>query len=218
MTNREEIIIDASSLSGTMQDPKLSNFYNNLEARILWLDTDVDEDVFELEKYIVMWNIEDFLIPVEQRLPIRLMFFSPGGDLDVNNAMIDAITLSKTPVYGYNMGVAYSAACYIYMACHKRFAMPNSKFLIHAGSCELGGDYNNISSFMLEYNGTMRALKQFVVEHSSITQDLVDEKFVGDWYVSAKDAHEEYGFVDHIITSLDDIAIGIAACQKQATE
>lgn len=134
----EEINIAIPSNIENMQlpSPELLTYYQNLENRTLWLDSDVDENWLEFSRKIIEWNREDKETVPEKRNPIKLMFFSYGGSLDVNNALIDTIKLSKTPVYGINIGQACSAGCFIYLACHKRLAFPNATFLIHQG----GGD------------------------------------------------------------------------------
>ena len=178
---------------------------SDTEHRVLWLDSEVSLKTMTCVKNIMDWNRQDIELPVEERQPIRIMFFSYGGELDVNNSIIDAIQLSKTPVYGYNMGVAYSAACYIFMACHKRYAAPSSKFLLHGGSCELAGTYNDMSSYIEDYNSSIAEIKKFVKKRSTISDEELEDRFRGEWFVSAADAMEKYGFVDKIITSFDEV-------------
>ena len=60
--------------------------------------------LLNLVHYILKWNKEDEGKPIEERQPIKLMFFSPGGDLDINYTIIDVIHLSKTPIIGINIG------------------------------------------------------------------------------------------------------------------
>ena len=121
-----DIAIPQSIENLQLPDSSLITFYKNLEKRILWLDSAVDDYFLEYGKYILQWNQEDIGIPAEDRLPIRLLFFSPGGSLDINNAMIDIIKMSKTKVIGINMGIAQSAGAFIYLACHERYTIPIS--------------------------------------------------------------------------------------------
>lgn len=192
-------------LNSNLPDPALVNFYHNIEDRILWLDCDVDDVFLEYGKFIIQFNREDKGIPAEQRKPIKLLFFSHGGDLDINNAMIDVIKASVTPVYGYNMGIAESAGCFIFMSCHKRYAMPNSSFLIHKGSGMFGGSHDEVVAQVLEYQRKIDELSKYILDHSTIPAETLDELLSTEWFVTAKEAHEEYGFVDAIITSLDEV-------------
>jgi len=197
------IAIPSSLENMQLPSPELIAFYKNLENRTLWLEGEVNDYFLEYGRYIIQWNREDKGIPVNERQPIKLMFFSPGGDLDVNNAIIDLIEMSKTPVYGYNMGVAQSAGCFMYMACHKRFAMPNATFLLHQGSSALQGNYNEVVATVIEYQRQVEKLEEFVKKHSGIDEETLAENIGTEWFVTAQDAFELYHFVDEIITDID---------------
>lgn len=184
--------------------PELLNYYKNLEHRILWLDADVDDFFLEFGKYIVMWNQEDAGKPAEERVPIKLFFFSPGGSLHINNAMIDIIKTSKTKVIGVNMGMAYSAGCFIYLACHERLAMPNATYLIHKGGAEFHGTYDEIASQMEEYSRQIADLEAYVMENTKITQEILDDKFGTEWYITATEA-VELGMCDKIVDDIDQL-------------
>lgn len=201
-----EIYIPDSVENLQLPDPELVTFYRNLENRVIWLDSEVDEYSLEYGRLIIDWNREDKGKPVEDRKPIKLMVMSPGGALDINNALIDIIKLSKTPVYSYNIGTADSAACFIFMACHKRFALPKSTFLLHKGSTSnMSGTYDQVASAMDEYERLIGELASFILKHSKITPEVLAQNLGGEWYVTAKQAHEDYGFVDEIVTDIDDL-------------
>lgn len=199
-----EILIPENIENLQLPAPELITFYKNLENRILWLDSEVDDLYLEYGRYIIQFNREDMGIPIEDRKPIKLMFMSPGGSLSINNAMIDLIKMSKTPIYGYNMGTADSAACFMFMACHKRFAMPSASFLLHKGSTSnMSGTYDQVAAEMDEYERLIGELANFILQHSSISEETLANNLGGEWYVTAKRAHEEFGFVDKIVNDID---------------
>ncbi len=173
-----------------------------MENRILWLDTEVDNWFLEFGKYIIMWNMEDHGKPLNERKPIRLLFFSPGGSIEINNAMIDIIRTSKTKIIGINMGMAHSAGCFIYLACHERYAMPNSVFLLHQCSGMFCGTYNEIVSQVAEYVREIDNLKSHITNNTSINEKTVDKNISTEWYVTATEALE-YGICHKIIDDLD---------------
>ena len=91
-----------------LPNPEVYEFYDGIRNRMLYLDNDVESElILEMQKYIISWNREDKDIPIEQRKPIKIMIFSPGGDIISMYNLIDIILLSKTPVYTYNIGMAY---------------------------------------------------------------------------------------------------------------
>jgi len=193
---------DVENLS--LPSPELITYYRNLEKRIIWLDTDVDDYCLEMSRLIMLWNAEDKGKAAEDREPIKFMICSYGGDLDINNSIVDLIQTSKTPVYGYNMGYACSSGCFIYMACHKRFSMPNAYFLIHKGSGGFSGTYDQVSAEMEEYERKIGVLAQFILKHTSIDVETLEQNLGGEWYLSADDALK-YGVCDAIISDIDEV-------------
>lgn len=187
-----------------LADPSLALFYNNLEQRIIWLDQEVDENCLDILRNILRWNQEDKDIMPKDRKPIRLFFFSPGGDLEVNNALIDTITLSKTPVWGINVGRCYSAAAFIFLACHERYCLASSQFLLHQGSGAFSGTYQEILPQVMAYQEQIEKLAEFVAERSTYDMDEIAANITSDWYISA-DEGVEHGIYTKKIESIDDL-------------
>lgn len=195
------IIIPKAIENCQLPDPELRNYYVDLEHRTFWLDEEVTLYLLELIKYIVRWNAEDAATPVEARQPIRIYFFSPGGDLDINYALIDAIKLSKTPVIGINIGQCASAAAYIFLSCHKRYMLPHAYFILHQGSGTLSGTFEQICAQMEDYQQQVEELASFVLEHTTYSEEAVAEKIVGEWYIR-KDEALQNGVVHGVITDI----------------
>lgn len=187
-----------------LPDPSLLNYYKNLKNRTIWLETEIDESCLEIIKDIINFNIEDAGCPVEERKPIYIMVHSPGGNLSETNSIIDAIKASKTPVYSVNIGCAHSGACFISMACHKRFAMKNSTYLIHHGEGQFSGTFEQVVCQLNEYQRQIECLEGFIHENTKIPNDVFEERINTEWFVTAQEALE-YGICDKIIDSLDDI-------------
>lgn len=189
-----------------LPDPELLTYYKNIDNRVIWLDTGVDDMWLEYEKQIIEWNREDVGLSVEERKPIKLMFFSYGGQIDINYSFIDLIQKSKTPIWGVNMGQACSAACFIFIACHKRFAMPRSSYLIHQGGVEGGfsGTYEQVVAAIMEYQRQIEELGQYLLQYTNITEEMLNEKFDSEWYLTAEEAIK-LGVADKIVDDIDDI-------------
>lgn len=187
-----------------LPDPAAVLHTNNLKERILWIDDDIDSYSIEYIKWIISWNSEDIGKRDNERKPIKLLFFCYGGDLDLNNALIDTIRLSKTPIIGINVGQADSAGCFIYLACHKRYAFPNAQFLIHKGSGSFSGSYEIVVSQIINYQNSINKLGKYIINMTNIPQEEFDKHFDTEWYISAQEAIE-YGIADKIIDSLDEI-------------
>lgn len=205
-TNFLDITIPQSAETMQLPDPTLLQFYKNFENRILWIDEEISTMTLEYAKMIMQWNFEDKLnnVPVDERKPIKILFFSPGGDLDVNNCLIDTIALSKTKIVGINVGLAASSGCFIYLSCHEKLMFPTAQFLLHKGSAQFTGDYANVVSAIMNYQDQIDKLGEFVLSHTKIPEDLFNENFSTDWYLTADDAIK-FGVADRVVESLDEV-------------
>lgn len=188
----------------SLPNPALLTFYKNLEHRILWLDSEVDDNWLEFSKYIISWNAEDKGKPKEERIPIKLFIFSPGGDLDVCNHLVDVICLSETKVIGVNTQLCMSAGAFVYLACHERLTLPRAQFLLHSGSAEgISGTAEQIQSYNAQYKKQVKQLKDYLVE-CGLPKKLVDTKMRGEWFIDPNEA-VELGIAHKIVQSLDDV-------------
>lgn len=202
------VLIPSEQANLQLPDPELFAYYKGLEERIIWIDDEIDENCLEFIKQILLWNLEDakLNLSIEQRKPVKIMFYSYGGDLDIHLSLIDAITLSMTPVYGYNMGVACSAAALIYLSCHKRFCLPSAYFLFHRGGAGPfpAMSYSELIASVDEYKEKVANFVEFIEEKTQIPHDVLMKEIAGDWYIAAAEALK-WGICDAILVSLDEI-------------
>ena len=154
-----------------------------------------------VDQLICFWNKcdDEKNLSVDERKPIILTIDSCGGSLLDAFTIIDAINLSKTPVYAYVIGAAFSAGFLIAIACHKRYGYKHSSYLFHEGSIETGGtsgQFQNQAEFYK--NKRLRWIKDHVLECTKIEEEEYDKNRREDiWY----DAYEalEKGIIDEII-------------------
>ena len=83
-----------------------------------------------VDGYIRFWNRYDEVhkIPIKDREPIKIYIDSNGGNLNDTFTMIDAISMSKTPVWTICTGAAYSGGFFTFIAGHKRIAYNHDSF------------------------------------------------------------------------------------------
>ena len=188
--------------NATIPDPSLLWYYEDLEDRVYQLVGEVDEGLLDFSRHVIRWNREDKGKPVEERKPIKLFFFSPGGSLDINYSVIDIIRLSKTPIIGINMGVCCSAAAYIYLACHKRYMLPHSYFVFHQGSSQMSGTYGEVVAIMDDYQNQIAELSSFMEERTTYTSEEITDNIVTEWYVREEEALEK-GVCHEVIEDIE---------------
>lgn len=205
MPEHYEIALPILPDNATLQlaDPSLVNFYTDLDNRIYWLSDEINNYTFDLVQYIIRWNREDKDIPVDERKPIRIIVDCPGGHLSVSETVSNIIKMSKTPVYGIALGYVASGASVIYLSCHKKFALPNSVFVLHKGSCSgVSGTYDEIVAFARDYEKQMEVLINFYIDNTKYTEEEIEENIQTDWYIRTEEALQK-GIVDELVTNID---------------
>lgn len=191
--------------------------YKDVSERRLWFNTSVagmdDVDVVDattllatdIVHHIIQYNRDDEGVPVDKRKPIKLYINSPGGDIYEGFALIDAITISKTPVYTYNVGMCASMGFLIYIAGQKRFILPRSMFLLHDG---FNGSWSSSSKFIDTAEFSKRyeseVIKAYVIQQTRISDEDYDKHLRVEWYMLPKDAIE-LGVAHTIAVSIDEI-------------
>lgn len=183
----------------------------DIENRHLHLNCEIDENALDSIVYhILRYNRHDKDIPVEERKPIIIYINSCGGTVVDGYGIIDAITLSETPVYTVNLATCFSMGLLIFMAGHKRFAMPKSEFLLHEGySCGGGIETTSKAKDRLEFEFSQMSEveKSYITSHSKISKDKFKSNYRKEWYFLPTEG-KELGIVDYIVgtdCSLSDI-------------
>ena len=192
-----------SSANLSLADPCLVNFYEDINNRIYWLTEEIGEETLDLVQYITRWNREDKGKPIEERQPIRIIIDCGGGSLSVSETLSNIIKMSKTPIYSVALGFVASGASVVHLSCHKRFALPNTVFVLHKGSCNgVSGTYDEIVSFARDYEKQIEMLMEFYIENTKYTEEEIEENIQTDWYIRIDEAIEK-GLVDEVITDID---------------
>lgn len=180
-------------------------YLKDLKQRKLFISDDISQETIgDAVRHIMQINREDADIPVDERLPILLYVTSNGGDVDSGFELVDAIILSKTPVYTINLGYQYSMGFLIGLAGHKRFATKNAKFLMHDGT-NFVWDSGAKAQDRMEFNKKLEdRVKEYVLSRSKLTSEEYDSKRRVEWYMFSDEAKEK-GFVDVIVGEDCDI-------------
>lgn len=180
----------------------LLNLSNQLSREVPISDV-IDEEIGDaVESIIRFWNKvdDDMGTPISQREPIKVYINTPGGSLHATLTMVDAIRMSKTPVYTINTGTAFSGGFFIFISGHMRYSYPHATFLFHEGSTGGGGPqdagkFRNYASF---YDKMLDQLKDLTLENTNITEEEYFKHKLDDWWIFPKEAIE-LGICDEII-------------------
>ena len=204
LTDALSEILASLSADPNFPDPDYLAYHQLLKDRIIYLETEVNESMLRLHKQIMLWNAEDAGKPVEERKPIRIVIMSYGGIGDFMWMLVDAIQMSKTPVYTYNIGVAHSSAGLIFMAGQKRFMTPNATMIIHEGSAGFEGDAGKVLDASESYKKVLKKMKDYILAKTDIPKATLSRKKANDWELNAEDCLK-FKVCDEIIDSIDSI-------------
>lgn len=189
-----------------LPNPNLLNEYKLLENRTIYIDYEIDESILQVQRQIILFNLEDEdnNIPIEKRIPIKLLLDCPGGYLNETMSLVAIIQMSKTPVWTINIAEAYSGGCMILIAGQRRFAMPYSKALIHTGSGVMSGTHEQVMEQSKKYEREIKVMGNFIIENTKITPQLYSKKKKDEWYLTDSE-QLKYGLVDEIVDNIFDI-------------
>ena len=177
----------------------IDSVYERLLAeRIIFLGTQVDDDIANrLCSQILLLAAED---PVKD---IHLYINSPGGSVTAGMAIYDTMVLAPCDVATYAMGLAASMGEFLLAAGTKgkRYALPHARIMMHQPSAGIGGSAADIAIQAEQFALTKKEMNRLNAEFTGQTLERVETDADRDRWFTASEALE-YGFVDHIITSV----------------
>lgn len=137
---------------------------------------------------------------------IRLFINSPGGSVLAGLAIYDVIQLVPNDVATVAIGLAASMGQILLCGGTpgKRYALPNAHVLMHEGSAGLGGSAADVEIQAAHLVATLERMRAIIARHTGRPLDEVVRDVGRDRWFDAQEA-QEYGFVDHVVESLDDI-------------
>ena len=169
-----------------------------LAERIIFLGSQVDDDIAnKLCAQILLLSAED---PTKD---IHLYINSPGGSISAGMAIYDTMVLAPCDIATYAMGMAASMGEFLLAAGTKgkRYALPHARILMHQPLGGITGGAADIAIQAEQFRLTKVQMAELIAEHTGQPVEKVQADSDRDRWFTADQALE-YGFVDHIITSV----------------
>ncbi|MHB1993145.1 ATP-dependent Clp endopeptidase proteolytic subunit ClpP [Metallibacterium scheffleri] len=131
---------------------------------------------------------------------INLYINSPGGVVTAGLAIYDTMQFIRCDVSTMCIGQAASAASLLLMAGAKgkRYALPNSRIMIHQPSGGAQGQATDIEIQAREILYVRGRLNQIYVQHSGQTLEQIERDMERDRFMSGEDA-KAYGLIDAVL-------------------
>jgi len=185
-----------------------------LKDGIIFLGTPIDDQIANLVMAQML-----FLESEDPERDIRLYINSPGGDIYALLSIYDTMQYVRNDVSTTVMGMAASAAAVILAAGTpgKRFALPNSRVLIHQPRGQAGGQAADIEIWAREVLGLRLRLDEILAAHTGQTIEKIKHDTDRDFIMTGDEA-KAYGMVDEVITARKTVELAAARAGNGKSE
>ncbi len=166
-----------------------------LKDRIIFIGTPIYDEV---ANDVIAQML--FLQMSDAKKDIHVYINSPGGSVTGGMAIYDTINFLSCDVVTYCVGMAASMATVLLAAGAKgkRFALPNSRVMLHQPTGGATGQTSDISIAAREILRWRRVINETLSRHSGKTVEQIEKDSDRDFYMTAQEA-QAYGLVDHVV-------------------
>lgn len=170
-----------------------------LKDRIIFLGTPVFD---EMANVIIAQLL--FLESSDPDKDIHFYINSPGGSVTAGLAIYDTMRMVRPDVRTYCIGQCASMGAWLLAAGAKgkRFALPNSRIMIHQPLGGATGQATDIEIQAQEIIKLKSKMTQILSDHTGRPTAQILEDIDRDYFMSAEEA-KEYGIVDEIVSAGD---------------
>ena len=166
-----------------------------LKDRIVFIGGGIDDDMSSI---IIAQLL--FLQNQDSEKDISVYINSPGGVVTAGLAIYDTMQFIKCDVATYCMGQAASMGAFLLAAGAKgkRFALPNSRIMIHQ---PLGGAQGQATDIKIQTEEILRIkenLTSIMAKHTGKDKEIIAKDTERDFFMSASEA-KKYGIVDKVV-------------------
>ncbi|MFC3999220.1 ATP-dependent Clp protease proteolytic subunit [Nocardiopsis mangrovi] len=145
----------------------------------------------------------------DRKRDISLYVNSPGGSVTAGMAIYDIMQYIPNDIATVGMGLAASMGQVLLCAGTpgKRYALPHARVMMHQPSAGVGGTATDIRIRADDLVYVKGALLDIIAHHTGQTREQIEKDADRDRWFAAEQA-KEYGFVDEVVGSLQQINAG----------
>lgn len=168
-----------------------------LKDRIIFLGTEITDEVANLVIAQLL-----YLEAEACEKDISLYINSPGGRITAGLAIYDTMQFITSPISTIYLGQAASMAAVLLAAgtAGKRFALPNSRIVLHQPFGEFQGQASDLAIQAKEILRMRENLNQIMARHTGQPLEKIQAEVERDFIMTPAQARE-YGLIDQIISS-----------------
>ena len=191
------MVLIPTVIEQTTRGERAYDIYSRLlKDRIIFLGGPINDHVANLTVAQLL-----FLEAQDPTAHINLYINSPGGSVTAGFAIHDTIQLIKPEVRTICVGLAASMGAFLLASGTKgrRYALPNSKIMIHQPWGGIQGQATDIEIHAREILRDRERLNQLLAKYTGKELEVIAHDTDRDFYMSGEEA-KEYGLIDEILT------------------
>lgn len=172
-----------------------------LKDRIIFIGTQIDDFVANaIVAQLLFLQMED------PKKDIHIYINTPGGSVTAGMAIYDTIRFMRCDVVTYCIGQAASMGTILLAAGTKgkRYALPNSRIMIHQPTGGATGQASDISIAAKEIIRWRKVINEILSKHSGKSVEQIEKDSDRDYFMTAEEA-KTYGLVDSVIENKHEI-------------
>ncbi len=181
------------------RDERAMDIYSRLlRDRIILLGSAINDDVSNsIVAQLLYLQFED------SKADIHMYINSPGGSITSGMAIYDTMQFISCDVATYCLGQCASMGAMLLTAGTKgkRFALPNSRIMIHQPLAGMQGTAVELEIHAKEVLRTKRRMNELMLKHTGQTMESIENDTDRDNFMSAEEA-KAYGLIDGILEHL----------------
>jgi len=196
MSEKNQILVP-TVIEKTAQGERVYDIYSRLlKDRIIFLGDAIDDRVANLVVAQLL-----FLESEDSSSDIKFYINSVGGSVTAGLAIYDTMQYIKPDVATIIVGMAASMSAVLASAGAKgkRFALPNSRVMIHQPSSSFQGTAADIEITAREIIKTKRHLEEILARHTGQKVSRIAKDIDRDYWMDPNEALD-YGIVDKIVS------------------
>jgi len=169
-----------------------------LSDRIIFLGSAINDEVANLVVAQLL-----FLQSEDPKADVHLYINSPGGSVTAGLGIYDTMQFINCDVATYCIGQCASMGALLLTAGApgKRFALPNSRIMIHQPLAGMEGTAHEIEIHVKELRKIKERLNRILIKHTGHPLEKIEQDTDRDNFMSAEEA-QAYGLIDQVIEHL----------------
>lgn len=170
-----------------------------LRENIIFIGTPIDDNIANLVIAQLL-----FLQSEDPKKDVNIYINSPGGSVTAGLAIYDTMQFIKNDITTISIGMSASMAQVLLCAGTKgkRYALPNSRILLHQPSGGTQGQSSDIEIYAKEILRTRERLYEIISKHTGKDVEQIKNDADRDNYMSSQQALD-YGIIDKVIERID---------------